>query len=140
MPEDSAGVGTGKTARIIHDGPVTVYHMRASTAWTVPDRVLIPHKTYTWRFRLSYTGDPINNEYIGVSGSLSYNCPAHSAVTYDPKATVMVRPGSPKSVENEAKVEIPTGSKDDVMWVIAQWSCGVRHTYVTYSYRYILTK
>ena len=140
-PQDSAGVGTGQMSRIFWVDSKTFVNMRASVSWTVPDRVLIPRKVYTWRFRIWDNGsDSIKNEFIGATGSLSYNCPAHSAVTYDPKAGYTFRPGSPKSVENQAPVEIPTGSKDDVMWVIAHWSCGVRHAYVTYTYRYMMAK
>ena len=69
-------------------------------------------------------------------GSLGYEC--NGTRTYDPKAGIEFAPESPRTVANEAGVEIPHGCKDNALLVIAHWTLGFRHATVTYTYRYVM--
>lgn len=139
MPQDSAGDGSGQSSgRFGTPDPKVFITIRVGVTWTVPDRVLIPGKGYTWRFRIADNGSDQSDGFFQASGSLGFNCPSHSMVTYDPKAGIYIRTGSPKSAENEARVEPPSGFKDDVLWVVAHWTIGIRHATVTYTYRYVM--
>ena len=140
-PEDPAGEGTGQSSRIVHRDPNTTLNLRFSIAWSVPDRVLIPGKTYTWRFRVrGQRQRPRRQPLPGDLRLPRLQLPLPQRRHLRPEGRDRPGPRLAQERENQARVEIPTGARDATMWVVAHWTCGVRHTTVTYTYRYVMPK
>ncbi len=131
----SDGMGTAQ-ATFGHPDPNIFVTVRVKVAWTSPDKVLIPGKTYRWRFAI-YDAGSDNNQglFVGGNGSLGANCPAMSDVWYGPAASIDLHE---KKLQGEATKEFTPRLAADgtILYVGATWNVGVRAANFVYVYKF----
>lgn len=136
-PKEEGADGYGSAqAKFGHPDPNIFVTVRVKVAWTMPERKLIPGKSYKIRFAIFDAGsDDRHGLFLGASGGFGANCPSMRNVWAGPTASISLDQNRLKG--EDTKEFTAYGASDGTeMFLEASWNVGVRAAHFVYVYKF----